>query len=219
MWCILAIMLCISLFIAVTGLTGQHQLNVVRKGKLCGFEFSIPTGTIIEKNFDDFIMLWKWKNLSRINRKVQWMFHCRSNSRRTSRISDLKDDAHEQNEVIINPKKIKIHYDVVALVYTKSRIAQGKKIVSVEAYFATRDLEFQFYAIPDNSDNSIRLEDMQSVLTEMVTLLEEGRFQNEVETTITEAEYRLRLYLFTALFSILVIVIMIFIVRFIIKKG
>ena len=93
-------------------------------------------------------------------------------------------------------KKFQLSQGVEAILLGRARLHKGRRIYSLEAYFATRNYEYHFYMLPLSRVSIERDKALYSKLTQEVkSLLSNGSFSKEVEKTITEAEFQNRLYL------------------------
>jgi hypothetical protein len=97
---------------------------------------------------------------------------------------------------------LSLDHTVGAAVFSRTRTLKGRRVKTLEAYFATRDLEYRILIAPDDSEparlDAISRSSYNELAGVLQTSLLAGRFRGEVQTTITEAQYRLRLWLLGA---------------------
>ena len=172
----------------------------------CGFQFDLPevgqTAWQLVQNEADLIVL-ESRSTADIDVRARWLFSCVSNVARTSQISEIKDQAVREGQIIHSFREQTLNANVEAAVFTRTRTFEGRRVRSTEAYFATRDLEFRIFALAEPTPGTTYAATDPLLQSIMKALLDRGRFEGEVQTTISESQYRLRFYAMLVLTGLL----------------
>ncbi len=186
------------------------------RGKICNYSFPLPEKSRLLKEEPNLIQFKSEHRAGGKNITVEWLFSCSNNYNKTNRISELETEAEKRQEKIGNFEELSIAHGIRAALYLRTRMNKGRRRANLEAYFATKEREYRLYSFPSlrhsNSDGDpkrkkrekglLKLngqEIIKTVRRQMKEILQRGNFIREVKTTITEAEYRLRLYLTVAI--------------------
>lgn len=111
-------------------------------------------------------------------------------------------------------KKLFLEHEIQGILYSNARYSGSKKLESIEAYLATRNLEYRIIVIPADGR-------MDGQRERSVNLAEDilARFSwiAPPEKTISEEQYEQRFYMLLALVLVLAAAILVFFLRR--KKG
>ncbi len=119
---------------------------------------------------------------------------CKQNRHHTSLTSDLRAIARKRLHVLRYYQETKIDQSIPAVYYLKSRVHRGRRIISIDAYFATREFEYHLNLLPDKKpDAKTRPNQYKHLVGDMGAVLRDLRFTTQVKPAITEAAYRRRL--------------------------
>ncbi|MCR9143506.1 MAG: hypothetical protein NXI24_14755 [bacterium] len=198
-------------------------------GLFCGYRFALPgdqgdeTRWRLIQNEPELMI---YESSSKIDAtggarmEAQWLFSCNSNPARTSQVSEIRDAAEARGQVIHQLEEVALDREVLAAVFTRTRVFEGNRVKSVEAYFATRDLEYRIFALPARGGSgqipSAAYLKLDQLLRETLDRL---RFAGEIQPTITEADYRARLYMAGGAGAVLVILLFAFALRILLGKA
>lgn len=151
--------------------------------------------------------------------QAQWLLSCNPNAARTSQVSEIRNLAEARRQVIHQLEERTLDREVAAAVFSRTRVFEGKRVKSVEAYFATRDLEYRIFALPAR-DNSGQLPgEAYLVLNRLMQeLLNQVRFSGDIQVTISEASYRRRFYALTGLGGLIALILLLIAVRVLFRK-
>ncbi len=175
---------------------------------LCLYRFTLPKGafsTVYQRNFITSFQRHRAANGKKL--KIRWLFSCRDNHLRTSQISELLKKAGHRGgeESIHNYEVIFLDQNIKALLFHRTRLMQGKKVRSLESYFATRNHEYHFYALNDTRSSGRQRMPYRVLTKEMKYLLSKAKFSAKVKKTITEADFRIRLYILAVCLALCVL--------------
>lgn len=189
---------------ALAALTALLSLSVARAQapapearsfRLCGLELQVPAGARLagEGEFDrDGIVLE-----SRVEGgSLRWLYACGYNAGRTSRVSELRPqpDTRAAGSSVEAYEEFHLDQGVLAAVFLRTVVEDGTRRRGVAAYAATRNTEYRMFVVAGEQGAPIAEGEFRLARAALVRQLEDARFVRPVETTITEAEYRLRLY-------------------------
>ncbi len=168
-------------------------------GNICAFEFVPAEGARLIQNDPELVVYERLYNFdTRVAVPIQWIFTCTVNTKRTSQISEIRENARLRNEILHRFELMELTTGVDAAVFSRTRNYEGRRIKTLEAYFATRDIEYRFYILPAGSDgqslNELAGISYEELAADLRHLLRQGKFNGDVDATITEAEYRIRFY-------------------------
>lgn len=145
---------------------------------------------------------------------------CRPNGYRTSRVSVLKKGKGPDGKTPIDRMEERtLPGGLEGIVFRSKKEISGRRIHSVEAYFASRDFEYRFSMIPleDLSKNpepgTISPEEFDVLQTEMMGLLDGIQFTEAPPVPIEESTYQLRFYSMLGGAGILVLLPVLFLIR------
>jgi hypothetical protein len=152
--------------------------------------------------------------------EAQWLFSCVPNVARTSQISELRQTAAESGQVIHRFERLAIDRSVEAAVFSRTRVFEGRRVKSLEAYFATRDLEYRVFVLPKRARSGAvppgAYDKLASALTDVLV---RGKFAEGVVTTISEANYRVRLYALIAIAVVTTLAALFLAIRIVLGKS
>lgn len=183
----------------------------------CGFRLQLPTAfdtrwRVIQNDADLIILESSSTTLADATDAphrgseivaAQWLLSCTPNTARTNQVSEIRAQTEARGQALHHFAERTLDQTVAAAVFSRTRAFEGKRVKSIEAYFATRDLEYRIFALPARNRAGQIPASAYSTLTGLLeTLLKDGRFAGTIQTTITEATYRVRLYVFGTLGAI-----------------
>ncbi len=184
--------------------------------ELCFFQFNLPQRKLIKKLDYTNTTLYALGSYSskyfQSKFKVQWVFQCNTNLRRTSSMKDILDKVAKENGSINYQEKIMLHQpkssslipapvSIEVLLLSSVRMIKGHRIYNFQSYFATRDYEYRFFIIPQGEAQFNLLKDFQEeIKKEIKQVLKEGTFTKTVKSTISEEEYKMRLFFIVTVF-------------------
>lgn len=150
---------------------------------------------------------------------AQWLLSCNANTGRTSQVSEIRAHARLRGQTIHELKEREVDQLIPAVVFSRTRVFEGNRVKSVESYFATRDLEYRIFALPARGSREqvspAAYAELDRLMNAMLDSLE---FNGAVEATITEADYRWRLYALTGLGIALAIGAILLALRIVLSK-
>lgn len=148
----------------------------------------------------DLIVLQQNARIGDFEARVHWLLSCVPNPRRTSRLSELAQDIASSGHLLHRLEEHTLDHGVRSVVFSRTRTLKGRRVKTLEAYFATRDLEYRILIAPDESEparlDAISRSSYNDLATSLQSSLAAGRFRGAVQTTITESQYRTRLWAF-----------------------
>lgn len=170
---------------------------------LCGFQFPTPAGARLISEDSDLVVLQQPVRLGTYDARVHWLISCVPNPRRTSQVSEIAREVESSGHMLHRIEERTLDREVQAAVFSRTRTLKSRRVKTLEAYFATRDVEYRILIAPDETD-AARLDAIsRSSYNELAGVLQgslaAGQFRGEVQTTITEAQYRRRLLIFGGL--------------------
>ena len=181
------------------------QKDAKNRKILCGFRFTLPISLpVVTEESENMLTFTSVIRLHETSYKVRWFFSCMGNPFRTSQISEIRKTALLQKEKIEQYKTFAIAQGVQGAMFRRSWISKGARNRVVEAYFATRDHEYKIYALAEEKTSLSPQEgDFEHQLASLMkTLLLEGKFVREINTTISESSYRKRIQFFIGIISV-----------------
>jgi len=139
--------------------------------------------------------------------RLRWIYACGYNTGRTSRVSELRSEERASGVTQHSYTELAIDQGVLAAVFSRTAVEEGARRRIIAAYAATRNEEYRIYVVPAPENARERLAANEIVYREaeeqLIRQLENARFTRPIETTITEAQYRIRLALAGGLFFLL----------------
>lgn len=111
-------------------------------------------------------------------------------------------------------KKLYLEHEIQGILYSNARYSGSKKLESIEAYLATRNLEYRIIVIPAGGQ-MVGNREMSIALAE--DILARLSWIAPPEKTISEEQYEQRFYMLLALALALTAVVLVFLLRR--KKG
>ena len=194
--------------ILMAGVFPASAREPVERLTLCEFGFSAPPGTrVVERRNDMFLLEQNVSDRSMNDRGFHWIIVCTPNVRRTNRIEELAEEARTQGGAIRGLRVVLIDSGVRAAFFEKERIQKGRKIHSLNAYFATRDFEYNFAIIGREGGAVIDGPLSAEKSRELEKTVMEGRFISAVVPAISEREYQRRFAVFIAVLFFLAVAI------------
>lgn len=188
-------------FFASAGLFAQSE-PASERIDLCGFEFPAPENARIVSTDADLIVLQQPVRIGDYTARVHWLLSCVPNARRTSRVSEIALEIETRGHILHRLEERDLDQAVRAAVFSRTRTLQGRRVKTLEAYFATRDVEYRILIAPDESDparlDAISRSSYNDLAGALQKALTAGQFRGDVQTTITEAQYRRRLWILAA---------------------
>ena len=128
------------------------KADKVEKKELCHYRFKLPSkARIASQKQDLFIANAKYgSGPSAVG--IQWLFSCTENLRRTSQSSEIMRKIREEGELLHHHETLHVDQNLEALFFSRTRIKKGRRLSSIEAYFAARNHEYHFYALAKDSE-------------------------------------------------------------------
>ncbi len=195
-------------------LCGSSLWSIEELEELCHYRFSMPPNVRVTSQTPALIMAEKSYKSIKGTPNLQWLFSCMENQNRTSQTSEILAKAKQNQESIHHYEKTQLSQGIEAMILGRTRFRKGRRIHSLEAYFATRNYEYHFYVLPLSNISIEKDKNLYSRLTqEIKTLLSTSKFSKEVEKTITESEFQGRLYTLLGLASFIGIALLFWIIR------
>ncbi|HBS06617.1 MAG TPA: hypothetical protein DEA96_16730 [Leptospiraceae bacterium] len=146
----------------------------------CNIAFYLPAGfQIVEET--------KTSLLARDIQGLELAVFCTYNENRTNRSSEILARPGVQ-EI----KQLHMESSVTGILFSNTRFSQGKKLQSIEAYLATRNLEYRVIAIPPEGSFETLEPRARTVVEELLAGLS---WIAPPESTISEEQYQQRLWL------------------------
>jgi hypothetical protein len=165
---------------------------------LCGFQFPAPAGARVVSEDADLIVLQQPARIGDYDARVHWLLSCLPNTRRTSRLSEMTAEIEADGHILHRLEELTLDHEVRAVVFSRTRTLKGRRVKTLEAYFATRDLEYRILIAPDESEparlDAVSRSSYNDLAGVLQNSLAAGQFRGDVQTTITEAQYRRRLW-------------------------
>lgn len=189
----------LTLLVSALAAISLYAQNEAQPVNICAFRFAPAAGSILIQNDPELLVYERLYNFdTRAAVPIQWVFTCTLNTKRTSQISEIRENARLRGELLHRFELMELAPGVDAAVFSRTRNYEGRRIKTLETYFATRDVEYRFYVLPGGSGGQT-LDELAGISYEELAadlrfLLRHGNFQGPVDPTITEAEYRLRFY-------------------------
>ena len=184
----------------------------------CGIEFDVPKGARIEKQGEDWILLRKSYGEKQAIQTARLILTCNANTRKTSNISEIQQEAEKRKQLIRYYRELQTDQGIRAAIYLKIRYHLGRKVISSDAYWATREREYRINLVPEKRKSEAMLEDHLPLNEELLRLLEKLRYTEPVRPAITEAEYQTRLNLALGLAGALLLLLTALAIKKIFKK-
>lgn len=193
---ITTVLLALALLAAWPELHGRQEAPVMLQK--CNVAFHVPLGfQIVEERPTSL--------LARNTDGMELAFFCTINERRTYR----------PNEMLAKPgvkriKEVHLEHQIRGVLYSNARYSGNKKLESIEAYLATRNLEYRVIAIP--KDGQFQGEETRARET-VEELLARLSWIAPPESTISEEEYQQRFWFLMGLILLVVAASIVFLIR------
>jgi len=132
-------------------------------------------------------------------------------------ISEIRPQARGDHHIIRSYREMRLHRQIQASSFLKTRLHHGRKVTSADAYFATREKEYRLSLIPYIRSDAVRghlkTADFRPLVRDLRLILNGIRFTERVQPAITEAAYRTRLYILVGALIMLGCGILILLIR------
>ncbi|MCB1316763.1 MAG: hypothetical protein KDK27_12445 [Leptospiraceae bacterium] len=192
---------------------------------LCDYQIALPSNVQLVIQQGQLIQVRKAYTIPGHNLpyRIDWVFTCAYNASRTNRVSEIQAEAEQAGELIRNFHPATMPAGIQYALYSRLRVIEGRRIQTVESFFATRDLQYHFYAIPSEEQypgiDRMNAMPVEQLINELHAVITESEFIRPPEVTITEARYRSRLYITVggSIFAILILLTLM--LRFYIRRN
>ena len=179
-----------------------------REFLLCDLALPLPEGL---RPLEESSALSEFEGTYGVAGNASWLFSCTPNQRRTSRLSELEAGGTDPDQRVRNLERLWIDQGVEAALFERTRIIEGRRIYSIEAYVATRNVEYRILVVPGGSGglslSELHRFPIEGLRSDLGTMLHQARFRTAVEQTITEAEFNRRLHFLIAGCGLLVLLL------------
>ncbi len=192
-------LVCIALVIAAGPNAAPVHAEAVEEVLLCGYRVPLSAEwrwELLQNDAELLVLRSQERAGGRSPLAAQWLLSCQPNAERTSRVGEIRSDARERGHSVHQLTERTLDREIEAALFSRTRVHEGRRVKSIEAYFATRELEYRLFALPLRAaDGQIPARAYVQLMRELDGMLDAGSFAGTVEATIRESEYRLRLYI------------------------
>lgn len=199
------------------------RAEAVQEVLLCGYRVPLSAQwrwELLQNDAELLVLRSQERAQDRSPLSAQWLLSCQPNAERTSRVGEIRGDARERGHSVHQLLERTLDREIEAAVFSRTRVHEGRRIKSIEAYFATRELEYRLFALPlRRPDGQIPARAYDQLMREMNTMLDTGSFAGPVEPTIRESVYQMRLYLAGFVLAIVSLAALCLAIRVVLPTG